>query len=225
MNAITLEELKMMIREGIDYSNVDVSEITDFSRLFFDREVLFDITQWDVSNGQDFSYMFAESYKFNQDIRQWDVSNGQDFTAMLKDAWAFRFDISHWDVSNGKHFENFFTEAGQGSLFNITDRDIKYSLRIALGARWFYEPENIDIKSLLGFKRRMDVDNVLFSQNYKDAYEISGKPYSLDEPMEIMIMNSAYYIRNNGVFFYINNFFASDILYQCTIAGPFKSTI
>ena len=42
-----------------------------------------DISEWDVSNGNDFGWMFYGSEVFNQDISEWDVSNGTDFSYVL----------------------------------------------------------------------------------------------------------------------------------------------
>ncbi len=43
---------------------------------------------WNVSNGKDFSYMFANHYGTNPpiffDLSKWDVSNGENFEGMFK---------------------------------------------------------------------------------------------------------------------------------------------
>ena len=57
---VTEKQLREMVENDVDYSNVDVSGATNMSRLFADRgEVKFDITKWDVSNVRDMSYMFS----------------------------------------------------------------------------------------------------------------------------------------------------------------------
>ena len=65
----TKEELKNIIAEhfknGItDLNDIDVSNITDFSKLFdsYDPtvsvDIIFDVSKWNVSNGTNFRFMF-----------------------------------------------------------------------------------------------------------------------------------------------------------------------
>ena len=58
-----------------DINTWDVSQITDFSKLFFldNKDFNSDISLWDVGNGTDFSLMFYGT-SFNQDISAWDVA-------------------------------------------------------------------------------------------------------------------------------------------------------
>ena len=70
-----------------DLNDIDVSEINDFSEIFFYDEHTgykdFDVSNWNVSNGVDFSEMFRGCKNFNCDLSQWNVSNGEDFTSMF----------------------------------------------------------------------------------------------------------------------------------------------
>ena len=66
-----------------DINTWDVSQVTDFSNLFYREDFNSDISAWDVSNGTNFSAMFGASSSFNQDISGWDVSNGTNFTWMF----------------------------------------------------------------------------------------------------------------------------------------------
>ncbi|WP_049873822.1 BspA family leucine-rich repeat surface protein [Vibrio parahaemolyticus] len=107
---LTRIELQNLINSGSDYSKACVSTITNFSMLFMNRDVAYDITNWDVSNGEDFSAMF-EGSSFNQDISRWNVSSGIEFYAMFHKAQNFNQDIGRWNVSKGEEFGSMFRYA------------------------------------------------------------------------------------------------------------------
>ena len=87
---VTEKELRQMIKDGDDVSNVDTSGITDMSWLF-DNASSFnqDISSWDVSNVKDMSYMFYKASSFNQDISSWDISNVEFMYSMFVGASSF----------------------------------------------------------------------------------------------------------------------------------------
>lgn len=68
--------------ENAALNDIDTSEITDMSGLFFYEVFDGDISNWDVSNVEKMGSMFAES-KFNGDISKWDVSNVNDMEEMF----------------------------------------------------------------------------------------------------------------------------------------------
>ena len=78
----TKEELRKLIEERIkeegnevDLNDIDVSEITDMSDLFYDLDKFNgNISKWDVSNVTDMIGMFDSCENFNQDISKWNVS-------------------------------------------------------------------------------------------------------------------------------------------------------
>ncbi|EIO5874407.1 DUF285 domain-containing protein [Vibrio parahaemolyticus] len=112
---LTREELRYLIGSGQDYSKACVSTITDFSRLFDGLSVDYDISNWDVSSGTTFQYMFRNSVSFNQDISKWVVSNGTNFSFMFEGATAFNQPLNEWNMSNATSLMNTFKNA---SSFN-----------------------------------------------------------------------------------------------------------
>ena len=64
-------------------NNINVSKITDMSRLFSGSNFTGDISNWDVSNVTDMHGMFVHS-KFNGDISNWDVSSVTNMRFMFE---------------------------------------------------------------------------------------------------------------------------------------------
>ncbi len=102
---------------------IDVSKVTNMSRLFEDSKFNGDISHWDVSNVTDMSYMFAGS-SFNGDIGHWDVSNVTDMSCMFASS-LFNGNISYWNVSKVTNMERMFYEYdGSEDVQNPFDRDL-----------------------------------------------------------------------------------------------------
>ncbi|EJG0043672.1 DUF285 domain-containing protein [Vibrio parahaemolyticus] len=108
---LTREELRYLIGSGQDYSKACVSTITDFSRLFDGISVEYDISNWNVSSGTTFQYMFRNSVSFNQDISRWNVANGANFSYMFEGATAFNQPLNDWNMSNATTLMNTFKNA------------------------------------------------------------------------------------------------------------------
>ncbi len=107
----TKEELKALCDdESIYLGDIDTSKITDMSELFkdSDRKNFSGIENWDVSNVQNMSFMFAYVKSFNQDISKWDVSNVENMEGMFAFTKAFNQPIGDWDVSNVENMQDMF---------------------------------------------------------------------------------------------------------------------
>jgi surface protein len=90
----------------------DVSQVTDMSWLFLNKNFNDDISSWNVSNVTNMSNMF-EGSSFNQSIENWNVSNVTDMSSMFLGS-SFNQSIENWNVSNVTDMSSMFL----GSSFN-----------------------------------------------------------------------------------------------------------
>ena len=111
----TKRELKDIIKQRIeskgnevDLNDIDTSKITDMSHLFQNPDFNGHISQWDVSNVTNMSYMFYRCKSFSQDISNWDVSKVISMWGMFYGCKDFNQDISSWDVSKVKDMKYMF---------------------------------------------------------------------------------------------------------------------
>ncbi|WP_366535045.1 BspA family leucine-rich repeat surface protein, partial [Campylobacter jejuni] len=107
----TKKELKALVKdEAIHLGDIDTSNITDMSDLFFKstRTDFSGIEKWDVSSVEDMSYMFADCHSFNQDISGWDVRNVKNMSWMFYNCKKFNQPLNDWDVRNIKDMSCIF---------------------------------------------------------------------------------------------------------------------
>ena len=72
--------------EILDFNEIDVSKMTDFTHLFFGSIFKkIDISTWNVSNVKKFDKMFFKCDKLESvgDISNWDVSNAESMIGMF----------------------------------------------------------------------------------------------------------------------------------------------
>ncbi|MCL6259841.1 BspA family leucine-rich repeat surface protein [Aquiflexum sp. TKW24L] len=109
--AVNNEFLRQRFIEKVDMTKLCTSKVTNMSGVippYFNQP----IENWDVSNVNDMSYMFAGT-AFNQPIEKWDVSNvinmegmfsvGHDFSTSV-----FNQPIGNWNVSKVSNMEYMF---------------------------------------------------------------------------------------------------------------------
>ena len=83
-----------------DIAGWDVSEVEDFSWLFFKKASCKpDISKWNVAKATNMQGMFNGATSFNADISEWDTSKVTNIYAIFDDATSFNGDISKWDTS------------------------------------------------------------------------------------------------------------------------------
>lgn len=106
----------------------DVSNVSDFSALFFGTSFNQSLNNWDVSNATNMFQLFARS-DFDQDISSWDVSSVTNMYGMFSQT-QFNQDISSWDVSIVTNFANMFS---YNNMYNqpLNSWDVSSALNMA----------------------------------------------------------------------------------------------
>ena len=115
----TKNELKKIIKERIeqndkelDLTDVDVSKIIDFGRLFEGKNFLvsLDISNWNVSNAITMEAMFNGCYDLKDiDLSKWDVSNVEIMDYMFENCQNFNSDsIKDWNLAKIKSMRSMF---------------------------------------------------------------------------------------------------------------------
>lgn len=98
---------------GQNLSHWDVSNVTNFERMFFyaQAQEIVGIGNWKTSSAVNMDSMFTMAHTFNTDISGWDVSNVTNMKSMFTQASSFNQDISGWDVSNVENMGTMFNFA------------------------------------------------------------------------------------------------------------------
>jgi surface protein len=79
----------------------NLSLCTSLFRMFrLTNEANPDVTNWDVSNIENFSQIFLQAFNANPDVSNWDVSSVTNMSGMFRDAGSANPDVSNWDVSS-----------------------------------------------------------------------------------------------------------------------------
>ena len=109
---ITKAELKKMIQNNEDVTQVNTSQISDMSKLFErNKEFNQNINNWDVSLVNNMKDMFRGASSFNQPLDKWDVSSVTNMDAMFREASSFNQAIGEWNVSSVTNMDSMFHSA------------------------------------------------------------------------------------------------------------------
>jgi surface protein len=98
------------LNSNINISNWDVSNVTNMSFMFADAFPFnTSIGNWDVSSVTNMSHMFAGHDSFNQPLNNWDVSSVTDMSGMFAETNSFNQPLDNWDVSSVINMSGMFS--------------------------------------------------------------------------------------------------------------------
>ena len=95
---IVKDEIKRLGNDA-DLNHIDTSKVTDMSYLFDNIGFFGDVSDWDVSNTINFTYMFYNCEEFNCDLSKWDTTNLVKSTAMFRGCEKFEgIGLENWRI-------------------------------------------------------------------------------------------------------------------------------
>jgi surface protein len=177
---VVKSEIKLFGNQA-NLNHIDVSNVTNMSRLFRNSYFNGDISDWDVSSVTDMASMFGSKVlissdprqiiknmrhaknKFNGDISDWDVGNVTNMERMFAGS-QFNGDMSDWDVKNVRSMKQMFSIAyvDEDEMLNVLENINPFAF--AVGAINSFDT------SIFTFQRDVDyaINNIATSMFNKD---------------------------------------------------------
>ena len=111
-----LQLFALVYDEDVALADIDISEITDLSGLFYSSSISkgIDFTGadgWDTAHVKDMSYMFYKATDVVFDINNWNVSNVENMEGMFYGCRFFNYPLNSWDVSKVTNMSKMFKQA------------------------------------------------------------------------------------------------------------------
>ncbi len=171
MRKVTRKELMEMIENDEDYSLIDVSEITDFRFVFYEKTVKFDISKWNTKSAENMGYMFNgavctfplndwdvsnvenmkcmfDNSKYNNPLNNWDVSNVEDMSGMFCES-IYNHPLNDWDVSSVKNMKRMFHKSKYNHPLNDWDvSNVNDMFFMFYGSKYNYPLRNWNVSNV-----------------------------------------------------------------------------
>ena len=110
------KEIEKQGKVKLDLNHLDVSEVEDFSNLFYILDIGADLEElnvsaWDTSGATKMNNMFGGCNMLRRlDLSGWNVSKVTDMYMMFYGCHEFESDLSKWNVSKVKDMNSMFEE-------------------------------------------------------------------------------------------------------------------
>ncbi len=145
-----LQLFALVYDEDVALADIDISEITDLSGLFYNQDCSGDIDftgvdGWDTAHVKDMSYMF---YKAGDvvlfDINNWNVSNVENMEGMFSKSYYFNKPLHKWDTAHVKNMSYMFADCNQfhQDISNWNVSNVENMEGMFYGCRFFNYPLN-----------------------------------------------------------------------------------
>ena len=162
-----IDNKQRVIKKFGRISNWDVTQVTKMCNLFNQNDYISlnfneDISNWNVSNVRNMSWMFYNAENFNQPLNNWDVSNVTDMEYMFHYAEKFNQPLNDWNVSNVTTMRFMFSEA---TSFDIQEN-----------APWYDESYDSSSDSSSDSSEEEELDDewdrYIYYDKYRNKHEI-----------------------------------------------------
>lgn len=162
LNHIDVSEVTTMYRhyssyyeDGFEKSPFSNPKLNGYPKDGEDYEITkalnVDVSKWNVSNCQDFSFLFFECKNFNCDLSKWDTSSATSMSQMFTFCEKFNCDLSTWDVSRVKKMVGMFNQCLSFNFNTIVNWDVS----MVTDPSWMFshlgnllETKNVDLSNL-----------------------------------------------------------------------------